>query len=98
LHHDQRYFPDPEVFDPGRFLGDNRKLIQPFTYLPFGEGPRQCVGMKFALFKVKFCLFHVLSKISFQVGTETDVSYHFDTIFSVSNRFFDYYEAYHFSL
>ncbi|EEC13069.1 cytochrome P450, putative [Ixodes scapularis] len=55
------------------FLGDNRKLIQPFTYLPFGEGPRQCVGMKFALFKVKFCLFHVLSKISFQVCPETDI-------------------------
>ncbi|KAM7296458.1 cytochrome P450 3A16 [Ixodes scapularis] len=73
LHHDQRYFPDPEVFDPSRFLGDNRKLIQPFTYLPFGEGPRQCVGMKFALFKVKFCLFHVLSKISFQVCPETDI-------------------------
>lgn len=74
------------AFYVSRFLGDNRKLIQPFTYLPFGEGPRQCVGMKFALFKVKFCLFHVLSKISFQVCSETDVSYHFATVFSVSNR------------
>ncbi|CAN7985068.1 unnamed protein product, partial [Ixodes hexagonus] len=71
LHHDERYFRNPEVFDPTRFLKENRKLINPFTYMPFGEGPRQCIGVKYSLLTIKFCLFHVLSKISFQVCPET---------------------------
>ena len=40
LHHDAEYFPDPYKFDPERFNDENVKNIKPFTYLPFGEGPR----------------------------------------------------------
>lgn len=42
LHHDPEYFPDPLEFDPERFNGKTK--ITPFTYLPFGEGPRMCLG------------------------------------------------------
>ena len=44
LHHDHDYFPNPEKFDPERFSQENRSSIKPFTYLPFGEGPRMCIG------------------------------------------------------
>lgn len=44
LHYDAEYFPDPEKFDPDRFNEQNKGLIQPFTYMPFGEGPRNCIG------------------------------------------------------
>lgn len=44
LHRDADYFPDPERFDPERFGDERKHLIKPFTYLPFGSGPRNCLG------------------------------------------------------
>jgi cytochrome P450 len=44
LHHDPDYFPDPEKFDPERFSDENKGNIKPCTYLPFGSGPRNCIG------------------------------------------------------
>jgi cytochrome P450 len=47
LHRDARWFPEPERFQPERWLqGQTQK---PFTYLPFGVGPRVCIGQRFAL-------------------------------------------------
>lgn len=43
MHRDPEYFPDPDKFDPERFNTVNMKNIKPFTYLPFGEGPRNCM-------------------------------------------------------
>lgn len=37
IHHDDRYYKDPEKFDPERFNEENRKNIDPDTYLPFGN-------------------------------------------------------------
>lgn len=44
LHYDPQYFPDPERFDPDRFSDSNKENIIKGTYLPFGEGPRNCHG------------------------------------------------------
>lgn len=44
IHHDPDYFPNPEKFDPTRFNDDNRSLIVAGSYLPFGMGPRVCIG------------------------------------------------------
>lgn len=45
IHHDGNYYPDPEKFNPYRFNEENKLKIKPFTYLPFGVGPRNCIGM-----------------------------------------------------
>lgn len=44
LHHDPRYWTDPETFHPDRFLPENKDKILSGTYLPFGLGPRNCIG------------------------------------------------------
>lgn len=47
LHYDPEYFPDPERFDPERFSASNKESMTKYTFLPFGEGPRICVGKVF---------------------------------------------------
>jgi cytochrome P450 len=49
LHRHRRLWERPDVFDPDRFLGGARKSIDRFAYMPFGFGPRMCVGQQFAL-------------------------------------------------
>jgi cytochrome P450 len=49
IHHDERFWPEPETFDPSRFLPENSKDRHRSAYLPFGGGRRVCIGSSFAL-------------------------------------------------
>ncbi|KAM3966422.1 cytochrome P450 9e2-like [Aphomia sociella] len=60
FHRDPNFFPDPLKFDPERFSEENKHKIQPFTYMPFGIGPRNCIGSRFALCEVKVMLYQLL--------------------------------------
>lgn len=60
LHHDPKYFPNPNKFDPERFSEENKRNITPYTYMPFGAGPRICIGNRFALVEIKALLFNLL--------------------------------------
>lgn len=62
IQHDPKYYPDPERFDPERFSEENKRNILPYTYFPFGLGPRLCIGARFTLVEVKVVLFHLLSR------------------------------------
>lgn len=44
LHYDSEFYPDPQKFDPDRFSTENMKTRNAFSWLPFGEGPRVCIG------------------------------------------------------
>lgn len=44
LHYDPEYYPDPYKFDPERFTEENKRNRPPCVYLPFGDGPRVCIG------------------------------------------------------
>ncbi|XP_046966878.1 cytochrome P450 6k1-like [Vanessa cardui] len=60
MHFDPQYFPEPYKFDPDRFLPENRNKIEPFSYLPFGDGPRFCIGKRFGLLAVRMGLVAML--------------------------------------
>lgn len=44
LHFDPEYFPNPEKYDPERFTFENRNTRPAYSYMPFGEGPHNCIG------------------------------------------------------
>ena len=73
IHHCEEFYPEPFKFNPDRFLPENRHLIKPYTYLPFGAGPRNCIGMRFALLEAKLALAHIVTKFKFFRSPQTDV-------------------------
>ncbi|KAK9869530.1 hypothetical protein WA026_003284 [Henosepilachna vigintioctopunctata] len=73
LHYDTKYFENPEKFIPERFSPENRKNIKPYTYLPFGVGPRNCIGSRFALLEIKAVFFHILSHFEIVPVEKTNI-------------------------
>lgn len=59
VHRDARWFPDPEVFDPDRFLPEASAARPRFSYFPFGGGARQCIGQSFAEMEGRLALAHL---------------------------------------
>jgi cytochrome P450 len=66
-HHAPRYWESPESFDPERFTKTNDKLRTPFTYLPFGGGPRGCIGGNYAMLQILMILSELLRRYDFQL-------------------------------
>ncbi|CAH1400046.1 unnamed protein product [Nezara viridula] len=73
LHHDPQYFSDPDKFDPTRFSQENKDSIVPYTYLPFGEGPRMCIGMRFGLLQTKVGIVTLLQKFKVEPCENTKI-------------------------
>ncbi|XP_052903096.1 probable cytochrome P450 9f2 [Anopheles moucheti] len=73
LHHDPQYYPNPSKFDPERFSEENRDKINPNAYLPFGIGPRNCIGSRFALMEVKAIIYYMLQEFSFEPTPNTQI-------------------------
>ncbi|KAM4797986.1 cytochrome P450 3A9-like [Urocitellus parryii] len=73
LHRDPLHWPEPEEFRPERFSKQNKDSIDPYVYMPFGNGPRNCIGMRFALMNMKLALVEVMQNFSFQPCKETQI-------------------------
>jgi cytochrome P450 len=65
VHHSPQYWENPESFDPERFTKANEKLHTPFTWLPFGAGPRGCIGGNYAMLQILMILSVLLRKYDF---------------------------------
>ncbi|KAK3914765.1 Cytochrome P450 6k1 [Frankliniella fusca] len=63
LHYDPQHWEEPLRFDPLRFTEEAKKARKSFVYMPFGDGPRICIGMRLAMVQVKTALATVLSNV-----------------------------------
>jgi cytochrome P450 len=67
-HHAPKYWQNPESFDTERFTKTNEKLQPPFTYFPFGAGPRGCIGGNYAMLQILMILSVLLRKYDFELS------------------------------
>lgn len=72
-HHNPEFFPNPDQFDPERFSDENRAKMNPAHYIPFGSGPRTCIGNRFAMMEVKIILYYMLKMFRFEVASNTEI-------------------------
>ncbi|RZC40767.1 p450 domain containing protein, partial [Asbolus verrucosus] len=78
IHTDPEYYPDPMRFDPERFSEENKKMRHTFTWIPFGEGPRVCIGLRFGMLQSKVGLTTLLKNYKIKVSKMTKVPLQFD--------------------
>jgi cytochrome P450 len=72
-HHAPRYWQNPEIFDTGRFTKANEQQRTPGTYLPFGAGPRGCIGGNYAMLQILMILNDLLRKYDFQLAPGQEI-------------------------
>lgn len=73
IHRDEKYYPDPDKYDPERFNDDNKSKLNPYNYMPFGVGPRICIGSRFVLLEAKILTFHILRNFTFVPTDKTTI-------------------------
>ncbi|XP_053317321.1 cytochrome P450 3A9-like [Spea bombifrons] len=80
LHMDPEIWPEPEEFRPERFSKENKAIQNPYTFLPFGDGPRNCIGMRFALLSMKVAITVLLQNFNFRPCKDTLIPMEFNTL------------------
>lgn len=78
IHHDPEYYPEPERFDPERFTAEAEQSRPHEAFLPFGAGPRNCIGLRFGMMKACFGLITMLRHFTYETCTESVESLKFD--------------------
>ncbi|CAD7092574.1 unnamed protein product [Hermetia illucens] len=82
LHHDPEYYPNPEAFIPERFSPENggaKKYKEMGVFLPFGDGPRICLGMRFALCQSKAAVVEIIRNWKVKLNPRTNPNFIIDT-------------------
>ena len=73
LHRDKRYWPEPEKFRPLRFTAEEVKKRPKFAYLPYGGGPRVCIGNNFATMEIQIVLTMIIQRFHFEMIDDKEV-------------------------
>lgn len=69
LHRHRALWRNPDNFDPGRFVGDARETIDRFAYLPFGVGPRICIGAAFAIQEASIVIATIMRNFTLEMAS-----------------------------
>ena len=82
VHRDPHNFEDPDSFVPERFLSEAGEpgLRHPWCFIPFGGGPRNCLGIRLAILETKVCIAQVLKRYRFHVDPGHQVEHSSDQI------------------
>lgn len=77
IHHDPNIYTNPQTFDPERFTNDSIKKRPSCSYLPFGDGPRNCIAYRFGMLQTRIALAKLLFHFEFSPcrRTETPLTY-----------------------
>ncbi|XP_031780867.1 probable cytochrome P450 6a13 [Nasonia vitripennis] len=78
IHHDPEIYPQPDKFDPERFDEEAVNHRHPSFYLPFGDGPRNCIGSRFGTYQAKVALVQILKSYKVEVCDQTVIPYVID--------------------
>lgn len=70
-HMNPKYFPDPKRYDPERFSDENKQKIPSGVYMPFGDGPRNCVGERLGLMATKLGIIYAIKNFKLEKGPKT---------------------------
>ncbi|KAG7316188.1 hypothetical protein KOW79_021054 [Hemibagrus wyckioides] len=73
LHRDPEYWTEPNTFNPERFTKENKHSIEQYAYMPFGLGPRNCIGMTFALVIIKLAVVEILQRFDISLSEKMKV-------------------------
>ncbi|CAD7079482.1 unnamed protein product [Hermetia illucens] len=71
IQHDPEIYPDPEKFDPDRFTPENVKLRHSVSFLSFGDGPRNCIGLRFGKMQSRIGLITLLKNYRFHLSSKS---------------------------
>lgn len=78
IHMDPEIYPNPQIFDPNRFTQENIKNRHPMAYIPFGDGPRNCIGMRFAIMELLVAISSVVDNFKLTLNPKTKTPFAFD--------------------
>ncbi|XGW28067.1 hypothetical protein V3C99_008127 [Haemonchus contortus] len=83
IQYNEDFYPSPNDFDPERWSSSNRSNRDPLTYLPFGYGPRNCIGMRVAQMQMKMALAHILRTFEMRPGEKIELPLQIDSVGSM---------------
>jgi len=74
MHRNPEYWENPDTFDPDRFSEENKKKHVPHAYMPFGAGPRLCIGNNFAMMEMQLILSMFSKRYRFEVLSDQNIT------------------------
>lgn len=73
IHHHPDIYENPKKFNPNRFSPEESEARPACTFMPFGDGPRSCLGYRFGLLQIKTALIKLLQNFEFSISAKTSV-------------------------